>query len=75
MSKLYFRYGAMNCGKSIALMTVAHNYEENGKRVVVVKSSIDTKAGSKLQARIGLEREVDILIDPDKSFEKYYVKR
>ena len=32
MSKLYFRYGAMNCGKSTALMQVAHNYEENGKK-------------------------------------------
>ena len=27
MAKLYFRYGAMNSGKSTALMQVAHNYE------------------------------------------------
>ena len=26
MAKLYFRYGAMNSGKSTALMQVAHNY-------------------------------------------------
>ena len=25
MAKLYFRYGAMNSGKSTALMQVAHN--------------------------------------------------
>ena len=30
MAKLYFRYGAMNSGKSTALMQVAHNYEEQG---------------------------------------------
>ena len=35
MAKLYFRYGAMNSGKSTALMQVAHNYEEQGMRVPV----------------------------------------
>lgn len=72
MSKLYFRYGAMNCGKSSALMQVAHNYEENNKAVRVIKSKIDTKANDKLSSRIGLERKVDILIDKDESFEKYF---
>ena len=32
MAKLYFRYGAMNSGKSTALMQVAHNYEEQGMK-------------------------------------------
>ena len=43
MAKLYFRYGAMNSGKSTALMQVAHNYEELGMRVLVLKPSLDTK--------------------------------
>lgn len=72
MAKLYFRFGAMNCGKSTALMQVAHNYNENNKRVVVIKSSIDTKADDYLESRIGLKRKVDILIDPEKSLEPYY---
>ena len=72
MSKLYFRYGAMNCGKSSALMQVAHNYNENEKRVVVIKSSIDTKADDQLESRIGLHRKVDLLIHPEESFEEYY---
>lgn len=72
MSKLYFRYGAMNCGKSTALMQVAHNYEENNKVVKVIKSKIDTKADDRLSSRIGIERKVDILIEKDESFEKYY---
>lgn len=72
MSKLYFRYGAMNCGKSSALMQVAHNYNENNKEVVIIKPSIDTKADDHIQSRIGLERKVDILIDKDESFEQYY---
>ena len=36
MAKLYFRYGAMNSGKSTALMQVAHNYEEQGMRVLIL---------------------------------------
>ena len=37
MAKLYFRYGAMNSGKSTALMQVAYNYEERGMRVLIMK--------------------------------------
>ena len=36
MSKLYFRYGAMNCGKTTSLLQVAHNYEERGMKVVLI---------------------------------------
>ena len=43
MSKLYFRFGAMNCGKTTALLQVAHNYEEKGMKVLVIKPSIDKK--------------------------------
>ena len=67
MAKLYFRYGAMNSGKSTALMQVAHNYEEKGMQVSVMKSSIDTKGSDKLVSRIGLERKVDHLLTPDDS--------
>ena len=43
MAKLYFRYGAMNSGKSTALMQVAHNYEEQGMQVLILKPQVDTK--------------------------------
>lgn len=65
MAKLYFRYGAMNCGKSTALMQVAHNYEERGMRVLIMKPSIDTKGGEKLVSRLGVERRVDVAVRPD----------
>ena len=64
MSKLYFRYGAMNSGKTSALLQVAHNYEEKGMKVVVIKPSIDTKGDDKITSRIGLERQVDVILDP-----------
>ena len=67
MSKLYFRYGAMNSGKSTNLMQVAHNYEERGMRVVLIKPSTDTKGGDKLVSRLGVERRVDLLISDDQN--------
>lgn len=65
MAKLYFRYGAMGCGKTAQLLQVAFNYKEKGMNVCVMKPKIDTKAGDKLQTRIGIEREIDYLIDKD----------
>lgn len=67
MSKLYFRYGAMNSGKSTNLMQVAHNYEERGMRVVLIKSSTDKKGGDKLVSRLGVERKVDLLINDEQN--------
>ena len=67
MSKLYFRYGAMNSGKSTNLMQVAYNYEERGMRVVLIKPSTDTKGGDKLVSRLGVERRVDLLISDDQN--------
>lgn len=67
MAKIYFRFGAMNCGKTTALLQVAHNYEENGMKVVVIKSSIDKKAGENIQSRLGIERKVDYLLDANDS--------
>lgn len=61
MSKLYFRYGAMNSGKSTHLMQVAHNYEERGMKVILIKPATDNKGGDKLVSRLGVERKVDIL--------------
>ena len=63
MSKLYFRYGAMNSGKSTHLMQVAHNYEERGMRGILIKPSTDKKGGDKLVSRLGVERKVDILCE------------
>ncbi len=62
MSKLYFRYGAMNSGKSTHLMQVAYNYEERGMKVILIKPFTDTKGGERLVSRLGVERKVDFVI-------------
>ena len=63
MSKLYFRYGAMNCGKTTALLQVAHNYEERGQHVIVIKPKVDKKGKNYIVSRLGAKRKVDILLD------------
>ncbi|GAB2518668.1 thymidine kinase [Paramicrobacterium agarici] len=65
MAKLYFRYGAMNSGKSTALLQAAFNYEERGQHVLLSKPSVDTKGDRSIESRLGVTREVDYVISPD----------
>lgn len=58
MAQLFFKYGTMNSGKTIEILKVAHNYEEQDKPVVIMTSGLDTRAGvGNVSSRIGLERE------------------
>lgn len=67
MSKLYFRYGAMNCGKSTALMQVMHNYHERGMQAIIIKPYTDTKGGDQVVSRLGLSKTADLLIKSDEN--------
>lgn len=62
MAKLYFRYSAMNSGKSTALLQTAFNYEERGMQVLILKPAIDHKGNKAIVSRVGLSRDADILI-------------
>jgi thymidine kinase len=64
VSKLYFRHGAMNSGKSTALLQVAYNYEERGQRVLIAKPAVDTKGNLQVVSRLGMSRNVDFLVLP-----------
>ena len=55
----------MNSGKSTALMQVAHNYEEQGMRVLILKPKVDTKGSGDLVSRLGVRRPADLLVPPD----------
>ncbi|RIV18340.1 thymidine kinase [Alicyclobacillaceae bacterium I2511] len=67
MAKLYFRYGQMNASKSIQLLTVAHNYEEQGKRVNVYTPGIANREGlGQVASRVGIARSAfPIGVDTD----------
>ena len=58
MAQLFFKYGAMNSGKTIEILKVAHNYEEQNKPVVLMTSGLDTRDEiGVVSSRIGLRRE------------------
>ena len=72
MAKLYFRYGAMNCGKTTALLQTAHNYSESGQKAIIIKPAVDTKMKSCVTSRLGISREVDLLVgENDNLFEHF----
>lgn len=64
MSKLYFRFGAMNSGKSTALLQAAYNYEERSQYVLLAKPAVDSKGDRNVVSRLGVTREVDFLVEP-----------
>lgn len=58
LAQLFFRYGAMNSGKSIEILKVAHNYEEQNKAVLIFTSAIDDRDEvGFVSSRIGFRRE------------------
>jgi thymidine kinase len=64
VAKLYFRYGAMNSGKSTAMLQAAYNYEERGQQVLLAKPSVDTRGDNGIVSRLGVTRAVDFVIVP-----------
>jgi thymidine kinase len=69
LSKLYFRYAAMNAGKSTSLLQAAHNYEERGMRVRLFTAAHDDRSGpGVVGSRLGLQRPVETF-GPDTVFD------
>ncbi|MCQ9209223.1 thymidine kinase [Granulicatella seriolae] len=64
MAQLFFKYGAMNSGKSIEILKVAHNYEEQNKSVMLFTSAIDDRDQMGfVSSRIGVRREAIPIFD------------
>lgn len=64
MAQLYYKYGTMNSGKTIEILKVTHNYEEQGKPVVIMTSALDTRDGYGIvSSRIGMRREAVAITD------------
>lgn len=63
MAKLYFRYGAMGSAKTLNLLAVRHNYQAQGKRVVLLKPAVDSRFGNEwVRSRAGLEHQADYIL-------------
>jgi len=60
MAKLFYRYAAMNSGKSTMLLQIAHNYEAMGKPVRLFTAAIDDRYGQgKITSRLNIQRDAD----------------
>lgn len=71
MAQLYYRYGAMNSGKSIEILKVAYNYEEQNKKVALFTSGMDDREEiGKIASRIGMNREATVINHDTNIFEE-----
>ncbi|MDN4639188.1 thymidine kinase [Agreia sp. PsM10] len=75
MAKLYFRFGAMNSGKSTAMLQAAYNYEERDQNVLIAKPSVDTKGDTRIVSRLGVTRAVDFLVTPESKLRADFLER
>lgn len=62
MADMVFKMGSMSSGKTTALLQIAYNYEQAGKRIKVIKPAIDKKGDKNIVSRLGISREVDIML-------------
>ena len=68
-AKLYFNYATMNSGKSLQLMSIAHNMDERHIQTFTIKPSIDTRDGeNKIYSRIGISRDCRMFSPEDDLF-------
>lgn len=74
MAKLYFNYGAMSAGKTIEVIETAYKYNSRGMHALLIKPSIDTKGNDSVTSRIGMSKEVDIVLKPEDSLIEYIKK-
>ncbi len=70
MAQLFYKHGAMNSGKSIEILKVAHNYEEQNKPVLIFTPGIDDRDEvGHVSSRIGLKRKANAIFDDTNLFE------
>ena len=70
MAQLFFKYGAMNSGKSIEILKAANNYEEQGKAVLLFTTATDNRSGRGIiSSRIGLSRKAEIIYEDTDTYE------
>ena len=75
MAKLYYKYGSMGSSKTANALMTKFNYEEKGKRVLLLKPSIDNRDGEDIiKSRIGLEAKAEC-IDKDCNIKKYIIQK
>lgn len=67
MTKIVYKYGCMNSGKSLELIKIAHNYQENGIETLILKPVVDSKLKNKVSSRTGLSMDAIEIKEDDPS--------
>lgn len=58
MAKIKFMYGAMGSSKTANLLMIKYNYEERGKKAILLKPKLENRDGiHTIKSRIGIEAE------------------
>ncbi|AWM73555.1 thymidine kinase [Lactobacillus apis] len=74
MAQLFFHYGTMSSGKTLEILKDAHNYEAQGRKIVLMTSGVDNRSGvGTVASRIGLHRKA-IPIEHDMDIFAYIEK-
>ena len=73
MAKLYFRYGAMNSGKTANLLMVADNYKKQGKNVIILKPDKDTRwsIAGEVKSRAIVSSQSAVLVNDKQNLLKF----
>lgn len=70
MAQLYYYYGAMQSSKSASLLMVAHNYESQGKKVLLFTPDVDDRSGvGVIASRVGIDKKAHALSKDEDVFE------
>ncbi|MCL2820140.1 MAG: thymidine kinase [Oscillospiraceae bacterium] len=73
MAKLYFRYGAMNSGKTANLLMVADNYIKQEKNVIILKPDKDTRwnIAAEVKSRAIVSSQPAVLVNDSQDLLEY----
>lgn len=63
MAKLFFKYGTVFSAKSLNLIATAHNYETQGKKVLLMIPALDTRSAGNISTRAGFKMEAELIYD------------
>lgn len=61
MAKLFFKYGTVFSAKSLNLIATAHNYETQGKKVLLLIPKIDTRSEGFITTRAGFKLAAEVI--------------
>ena len=62
--KIQFYFGAMSSNKTLNLLTMSYNYQQRGKKPVLIRPELDTRT-SEVKSRVGLSEAADFTIKSD----------